>query len=59
MSVEDETNLIEHLQKQTAPEYKTTEWYRFDTILRDAYWRRRMKQSKIDGTDLIATSKVY
>lgn len=44
MSVEDETNLIEFLEKQKAP--PEPDWWRFITILRDAYWRRRMKSCK-------------
>lgn len=58
MSIEDETNLIEHMEKQGGPEWKTPEWWRFITILKDAYWRRRMKITKAEGGDLIATSKV-
>lgn len=62
MSVEDETNLIEWLSKQPAPDYSgpqpSTEWWRFNTLLRDAYWRRRMKASKSEEEKL-AASKVY
>jgi hypothetical protein len=36
-----------------------TNWNIHHTECRDAYWRRRMWQTRLDGGDILQTAKVY
>lgn len=35
------------------------EWHIHHTKIRDAYWRRRMLTTRLEGGDLNATAEVY
>ena len=61
--IEEETALIEELESKPCPEYKertrennwcpdNSAYWAYMTPLNDAYWRRRMLRTKIEGDDI-------
>lgn len=58
--IQKETELIVELEKSCpATNPNSTEWYIHQTKIRDAYWRRRMLTTRLEGGDLNATAEVY
>lgn len=64
-----ESENIADLEKRVPPYDKTAKYGSIDPVnreyllwsiaVRDAYWRRRMLQTELDGGDKNATAKVY
>lgn len=60
--IQKQTDLIAVLEKSYPSDRDSREWLIHHTSVRDAYWRRRMLQTKLeDGSeeDLQETAKVY
>lgn len=58
--IQKETELIVELEKSCpTTDPNSTDWYIHQTKIRDAYWRRRMLTTRLEGGDLNATAEVY
>jgi len=67
MKIEKETQLIAELEANKPEWYpelgrwheKNREYEIHSVEIRDAYWRRRMLQTRLEGGDLAITAQVY
>lgn len=58
--IQKETELIVELEKSyPTSDPNSKEWHIHHTKIRDAYWRRRMLTTRLEGGDLNATAEVY
>ncbi len=57
--IQEESDKIATLEKSYPDEWHSREWWIHHTEVRDAYWRRRMLTTQLEGGDINQTAEVY